>query len=210
MALGDAYATLDELKVYLSILDEDDESSVDQYDDLKLSDALMTASREIEAFCDRQFNKTETSSSRLYRPKGCKVVTIDDFYSTDDLVIETDSGYSGDFNITWQASGYELEPLNGIVSGSAGWPYYRIRAVGSYAFPVISERASLRVTAKWGWTDVPAPVKQACLVIASEIFKLKDAPFGVVGYGDYGVRVKNSPVAMRMLAPYQRNPVKVG
>ncbi|GIH27617.1 hypothetical protein Aph01nite_59270 [Acrocarpospora phusangensis] len=203
MALGDTYATVDDLKAYLSV-------TKDQNLDL-FQEALQTASREVERHCDRQFNRVESASARVFWPKGCKVVTIDDFHSTEDFLIKTDLNASGSFNVTWPSTGYQLEPLNGVVDGEIGWPYFRIRALGKNAFPVFSDRASLQITAKWGWSTVPAPVKRATLVIASETFKLKDAPFGVSGYGEYGpVRIKNSPVAMRMLAPYRLNAVRVG
>ncbi|SET43384.1 head-tail connector protein [Nonomuraea wenchangensis] len=206
MALGDTYATLEELKAYMSI----DKPTLSLNDDL-LEEALESASREIDRHCERQFNKADVVSTRIYRPKGCKLVTVDDFYSTEGLVIATDSGDTGSFNTVWSETQYELEPLNGIVNGEFGWPYFRIRAVGSAAFPVTHDRASLQITALWGWSAVPAPVKRATLVIASETAKLKDSPFGVAGYGEFGpVRVKNSPVAMRMLAPYRLRPVKVG
>lgn len=204
MALGDSYATVQELKDYIALNKPTDHLT-------NLEEALATASREIDRHCERQFNNTPDASARVFRPKGLKLVTLDDFYTTDDLIIETDPGDSGTFSNIWTPSDYELEPLNGIVNGEFGWPYFRIRAVGNKVFPANNERASLRVTAKWGWSDVPAPVKRATLVIASEMFKLKDTPFGVAGYGEYGpVRVKNSPIAMRLLAPYRLRPVKVG
>jgi hypothetical protein len=40
---------------------------------------------------------------------------------------------------------------------------------------------------------------------------LKDAPFGVAGFGEFGaVRVRNNPRAMALLQPYRRLPVLVG
>lgn len=201
MALGDSYATLEELKDYLSL--------DDAIDDLKLSDALVTASREIEKFCGRQFNKADVASTRVYKTKRRHLALVDDFYSTDGLEIRT--GSDGTFPTLWTSSDYQLEPLNGIVDGELGWPFYNIRAVGNQCFHTYCRGASLQVTALWGWSEVPAAVKQSCLVMASEVFKIKDAPFGVAGYSDYGpIRVKNSPIAMRMLAPYQLRPVKVG
>jgi hypothetical protein len=203
MALGDSYATLSEFKDYISLNDDD------LIDDLKLSDALASASREIEKFTGRQFNNTATATPRLYRPKRRNLVSIDDFHTIDDLVIQT--GYAGSFSTTWTDSDYQLEPLNGIVDGELGWPFYKIRAVGNQCFDSCSARATLQVTAQWGWSEVPSLVKQACLIIASETFKIKDAPFGVQGYGEFGpVRVKDSPIAKRMLGPYRLNPVKVG
>jgi hypothetical protein len=119
------------------------------------------------------------------------------------LLVAVDSDGDGVFETTWTAADYELRPLNGIVGGQPGWPYNQIRAVGSKCFPRCSRRAVLQVTARWGWAAVPAPVHEACLIVASETVKLRDAPFGVAGYGDYGaIRVRNNPMAMGMLAPY--------
>jgi hypothetical protein len=75
-------------------------------------------------------------------------------------------------------------------------------------FPTSAKRAPLQVTARWGWTAVPAPVADACLILAEEDFKLKDSPFGVGGYGQFGIiRVRDNPMAARMLAPYRRDAV---
>lgn len=202
MALGDSYATLDDLKDQFKI--------GDQEDDAALADALATASREIDRHCERQFNLTTDATARLYRPKWGHLATVDDFHTTAGLVIETDAGGTGTFSTTWTAVDYELNPLNGIVGSEAGWPFSRIRAMGGHRFPV-GGRAGLRVTAQWGWAEIPTPVKRACLIIASETFKVKDAPFGALGMGDYGmVRVKNSPIAMRMLAPYRVRAARIG
>jgi hypothetical protein len=53
-------------------------------------------------------------------------------------------------------------------------------------------------------------VHEACLIAATEIFKLKDTPFGIGGYTDFGImRVRDNPFVARMLAPYQRVPFLV-
>jgi hypothetical protein len=47
-------------------------------------------------------------------------------------------------------------------------------------------------------------------MLAEETFKLKDAPFGVAGFGDFGVvRVRENPAVARLLAPYKRYPMLV-
>ncbi|HEY9418391.1 MAG TPA: hypothetical protein VIQ30_26815 [Pseudonocardia sp.] len=203
MALGDPYATRDELKARIDIPDTDD--------DARLDDALAAASREIETWCDRQFNKATTATARVFQPLHMATVLVDDFHTITDLTIATDSGDDGTYGTAWAAGDYELEPVNGMVSGQSGWPYYRIRAVGSHAFPRCNRRRStVQVTAQWGWAAVPGPVKEACLVIASELFKLGDAPFGVAGFGEFGaVRVHMNSRAQSLLAPYRRNPVLV-
>lgn len=215
MAIGDPYATLAELKSYIGI--------TDSVDDDKLTDALDTASRAVESFCDRQFNDAGTASPRVYRAEEWNWLTVDDFSTTSGLIVQTDLDFDGVFETTWTAAEYQLEPLNGIVGGEAGWPTYKIRAVAGKWFPTYHgrgrffqpytfinqlERATVQVTAQWGWAAVPAAVKQSTLIIASETFKLKDAPFGVAGFGDMGViRVRDNPVVARRLAKYNRNAV---
>lgn len=202
MALGDSYATVDDLKGYLDI--------EDAVDDTELTAALASVSRGIEKFCQRQFNAADVASVRVFAPTWRAMARVDDFHTVTGLVIETDPSGDGSFGATWAPSEYELHPLNGIVDGEQGWPYSTIRGVRK-TFPTCTDRASLRVTAQWGWAAVPTPVRQACLVLAAETFKLADAPFGVAGFGEYGVvRIRQNPMAAAMLAPYRRDPVLVG
>lgn len=203
MSLGDPYATTTELRERLDVTTE-------TYD-ARLLEALNTASRGIDRICRRQFNLASSATARIYYPEHGCLVHVDDFYTTTGLIVATDTGDDGSYDTTWTASYYQLEPLNGVVEGEDGWPYSSIRAVSGLSFPDWSHRAPVQVTAKWGWTAVPAPVKEATLVVAEETFKLKDAPFGVAGFGDYGpVRVRQNPLAMSMIAPYRRNPILVG
>lgn len=202
MALGDSYATLAELKTRLGISDTGD--------DTQLTEALSVASRAIEQHCGRQFNKTTTASARTFYPKHCYLAHVHDFHTTTDLVVATDSGADGTYETTISSSNYELQPLNGIVDGESGWPYWRIKTVNA-TLPTGTGRASVQVTAQWGWTAVPAGVKESCLILAEEIAKLKDTPFGAGGFGEFGrIRARENPhVAMR-LAPYRLLPVLVG
>jgi hypothetical protein len=201
MALGDPYATLAQLKSYLKI--------TDGTDDDELNGALLSASVGINDFCDRQFNVASAASARVYRPEHGCLVKVDDFHTTAGLVVKTDDDEDGTFETTWTSTDFELEPLNGVVAGTSGWPYWKIRAVETLRFPSV-RRSSVQVTAVWGWVAVPKPVYQACLILASETFKLKDAPFGVAGFGEFGaVRVKDNPMAARKLMPYQRDPFQV-
>ena len=201
--IGDTYATLDELKDRLSV------EVSDTLDDSELQAALASASREIEAYCRRQFNDAGTVSARVFSPLSGSLVRVDDLHTADGLVVATDEDGDGVYETTWSSTDYQLEPLDGVVDGVPGWPYSRIRAAGYRCFPT-SRRPSVQVTARWGWSAVPAPVKEACLLIAAEAFKLKDAPFGVAGFGEFGpVRVRMNTRAQTLLAPYRRDPVLV-
>lgn len=201
MAVGDPYALLTELKSRLGITDANDDSP--------LSAALSVASRGIEFCTHRQFNDAGTATARLFYPKSAGRAEVDDFSTTAGLVVEIDASGDGSFGVAWSATDYELQPLNGIVDQVPGWPFWKIKASRqSFSYP--SPRASLRVTARWGWSAVPAPIKEGCLILAEDIFKLRDSPFGVGGYGEYGrVRARENPNVWMRIAPYVRDAVLV-
>jgi hypothetical protein len=196
-----AYASLERFRSRLRIDGTDD--------DEELTEALDSASREIDAFCGRRFYADTAATARTYRPRDAGLAQVDDFWDTTGLIVATDDG-SGTYATTLTLNtGFVVEPLNGVVDGSSGWPYWKLRAVGTSAAWTGSALPSLRVTAKWGWARIPRPVTQACLIMAQANYKLKDVAFGAAGVGDLGiVTVRQVPAAMTKLAPYQRDPVK--
>jgi hypothetical protein len=112
----------------------------------------------------------------------------------------------GIYDVTWDATDYQLEPLNGIANGQAS-PFTRIRAVGDYLFPSMNYQALVQVTGVWGWTAVPEPIKQANILQASRIYKRAESPLGVAGFGDFGaVRVTRSldPDVQQLVDPFRR------
>ena len=211
MTLGSAYATKSDLKGYA-------EHFTDTVDDTQIDEILLQASRDIEHVCRRQFNSDSSATVRYFYPEHPSLTNLEnegmnDFYTTIGLVIATDSAGDGTYATTWASTDYQLEPLNGYVDGESGWPYYRIRAVGNNTFGTwdVTTRPPLKVTAKWGWTAVPTNIKVACIYIALENLKLKNASFGVVASDQFGpIRVRDNPRLMRMLQPYIWQPVLVG
>lgn len=204
MALGANYATLAQLKDRLGI------ATGDTADDLTLNDALSGASRGIEACCRRQFNDAGTETARVYVPApGGRFVRTDDFQSSAGLIVATDPGYDGTFEVTWSSISYELKPLNGVVNGQTGWPYSRVYSTPSTGlyFPCTG-RASVKVTARWGWAAVPDPIKIATLILAEDLAKLKDLPFGSGGYGEWGrIKARENPNVLLRIQSYIRSPL---
>jgi hypothetical protein len=106
-------------------------------------------------------------------------------------------------------------PHNGIVNGQPSWPFHKIRTTTGLRFfkrEWYGNLATVRVTAKWGWPSVPAPVHQACLILAAETFQIKDAPLGVAGAGSFGavIKVSDNRMVATKLMRYTRSPVLVG
>ena len=65
----------------------------------------------------------------------------------------------------------------------------------------------MKITGTWGWSEVPAPVTQACIIQAARIYKRNDSPTGVMGFGDMGiirVGTQLDPDVKQLLEPYRR------
>jgi len=199
VAIQDGYATLAQVKAALRI--------TDTVDDALLETSIEAASREIDGFCERVF--TSSSAVRIYRPIDAFTVETDDIQSITTLKI--DSGGNGVFDTTFEATDFQLEPLNGI-SGGIKSPANLIRAIGQYLFPIYEPRnvnanqASVQVTGVFGFETVPTAVKQACIILSMRQFKRYDSPTGVMGFGDLGVlRVgRVDPDVEKLLMPFRR------
>ncbi len=155
-------------------------------------------------------------SARVYYPDSLTQVTVDDFCTTTGLIVGLDFSNSGVYGSIITSTNYQLEPLNGVFDGTPGWPFYRIRAIQTW-FPmwwlsIGDPRTSIQITAQWGWSSVPASVVEACLMLAEETFKMKDAPFGVsaaIGLAGGGLRVRDNPKIYGLVSRYDRMPIKV-
>lgn len=199
MALGDSYASLAELQARIAT-----GQTLPSSLNMTLTEALATASRAVEKACGRQFNVASSATARVYEPASAYLLEVDDISTTTGLVVKVDSAGDGTFATTVSSTNYELRPLNGISDGESGWPYWQIRAV-NYCWPTSWVRAPMQVTATWGWSAVPAGIKEGTLILAEEIYKLRDTPFGTGGYGQFGIiRARQNPNCWLRIAPYAK------
>jgi hypothetical protein len=176
MAITNGYATLQQVKAALRI--------TDSTEDALLEIAIEAASRAIDGNTGRNFYSAGTAT-RYFAPDDDFVLLIDDLAGTA-ITLQTANNADGVYDVTWDTSDYQLEPLNGNSDGIA-WPYTRIRAIGDYLWPILNGEALAKITGVWGWTSVPIAVTQACVIQSSRIYKRLDSPLGVAGFGDMGV-----------------------
>lgn len=151
MALGDAYATPEDL--------------VDRTgtpDDGSYAALLDTASRMVETFTGRQFNKAaddDYPTERRFRALDPERLPVDDFYTLDGLSVVVDG-------VEWIVDqDYEPRPFDGVVNGQSGWPFFDLMSVARY-WPVGRRRATIEVAAHWGWASVPTAIVESTLRLA--------------------------------------------
>lgn len=208
MAITNGYATLSEVKAAARISDT--------VDDALLETSVETASRMVDEYCERRFftNGTET---RTYTPEAFYTLDVDDIAGTA-ITLKTSTVLDGStFDVTWTAADFQAEPTNRQTSGIA-WPVTRLRAIGDYLFTPPNAAwnvrsampATAQVTAVFGFgTAVPTQVKHATILLALRQFKRYDSPTGIVGFGDFAVRVgtRMDPDVEAILRTFRRTPV---
>lgn len=202
MAIANGYATLAQVKSALRI------PSADATDDSLIEMAVESASRLVDAYCGRNFIYGGTAATtRYFQADDPYVVQIDDARSISQ--VQTSSSEDGIYDVTWDLTPHtgdvQAEPLNDYVGGIV-WPYTRLRAIGDYVFPVDKE-TTVKVTAVFGWPNVPVTVTQATVLQASRIFARLQSPLGVAGFGDMGImRVSRGldPDVAQLIEGYRR------
>lgn len=200
------YGSLSDLKAMLSI--------TDSARDTLLTNALTSASRQIDRLCGRRFYLDASVSQRKYSPMRREHwfvdgggIMVDDIGSTAGLIIEEGyDNYNNSLNGTWTdiTKDFQLMPDNALSASDGNpWPATALRrAIGIIQDPYIL----LRVTARWGWPAVPDEVNLAAEIQAARLYRRKDSPEGVLGNAEWGaVRVSRiDPDVQAMLDPYRK------
>jgi hypothetical protein len=194
MAITNGYCTLAQIKAAIRL--------TDALDDTLLEMAVESASRMIDAECDRNFYASGTAT-RDFQPNDEYTVDVDDLSSI--VSVKLDDAGELTFLITLETNDYQIEPLNQRVSGNF-FPISRLRMVGEYLLPIYKKQATVRIQGVYGFTPTPIQVTQATVIQASRIFKRLDSPLGVAGFGDMGaIRVgKVDPDVSMLIRPFKK------
>lgn len=196
MATGD-YATLDVVKARIG--------ATTSAQDAMLGALITAASRAVDDYCQRSFYQS-ASQTRYFSPEEDEqLVEVDDLLTVTSLT--TDGDGDGTYETTWATTDYVLTPWNAVQQTR---PYTQIRrneSVGRYVFPYLPR--SVKITGTWGyWTSTPTPVVEATIRMTERLYKLKDAPLGVVqgldaaAGGTSLMRVREDYDVMQLLNPY--------
>ena len=196
MAITNGYATLTQIKTFLSISDS--------VDDTLLEDMVEAASRSIDRIANRRFYQDAVASARKYRVSSPIILYTDDISTTTSLVVKTDDDGDGTFETTLVLdTDYIMDPLTAL---SLGRPFTQVTVVSNtVTFPIFPGlfqnglRPGVEVTARWGWPSVPDDINQACLILTADLYKRKDSPGGILGLGDLGA-IRMSPLGRDVTA----------
>jgi len=177
--------TIEQVKPMLGLqLDDSAEDGV-------LQRLIASASQAVTDYCQRRFDTvTETryfsaGSGRHISPFSERLgggapqwVEVDDLLAV--TVLQTDLDGDGVYESTWTAgTDYYLWPLNAPRQLAPYTRIYRNPTRGRYVFSAMPQ--GVLVTGTWGaWTSPPGPVAEAVIRTVERMYKLKDAPLGVV------------------------------
>lgn len=176
MAVTNAYCSLADVKAALRIQDT--------VDDALIENSINSASRLIDQYCNRYFYSGTAGEVRYYKANDGYMCWIDDAQAiTEVMTAATDPTI---FDTTWQASDYQVLPINRVANGGY-YPITAITATDNYLFPVWADIALVKVTGTFGWPSIPEPIKFAAIIQASRLFKRLESPLGVAGVSDIGI-----------------------
>lgn len=153
-----AYCTNTEVKAYLAVTGTTDDSL--------LTTLISAAQKQIDIFCHRTFEASADSTHYFdaVRNVDGRVLWLDD-----DLAAIT-SVTNGD-GVAVSSAQYTTIPKNTT-------PYNRLRILGSsgkYWTWVDDPEDAIAIVGKWAYsTSAPADIKQACIRLASFMYRQKD------------------------------------
>jgi len=172
-------------------------------DSVEVEAALLTACEAVDRWCKRTFNvPTSATGPRPFTPPfGSSLLKVHDIASTTDLVIVEDG-------VTLAASAYQLEVTPGepsqVTDTGESRPYAYIRLLDDW-WEVDNDRATVSITARWGWPATPESVKTAVKMLTRDYFTARRSTFGVQSFGVDGFtrRISDNPMVQSLLADYR-------
>lgn len=195
--------------------------------DLEIALAIQTVTNFIHDYCGRHFYQLQ--ETRTYMPGSVWECAIDDLVSTPSVVSNTqvnlDYDGDGNYEVSWaQHVQYQLKlgALNNsednynVNSAGIPRPYRNIQVLtgipgassvpGGGWFPWLWPYTGLnrvQVVGTWGWNAIPPAVQHASMLLTVDLYKAKDAAWGVAGMNELGiVRVQSNPMIVELLHSY--------
>lgn len=129
----------------------------------------------------------DTATARVYRPyRDRRLLFIDDCTEITSVV---ENGATLTVGV-----GYQAEPLNGLTFSGESSPYHTLRRL-SACWYTDDDKATVSVTAKWGWSSIPPLVLSATKILAKDILSTRQVSFGLVAVTESaGITARTNPI----------------
>lgn len=180
MTVTNGYCTVEELQRHI---DAGGDASFAAGDYANMEIAIEAASRWIDEMTGSRFYAAV--EARVYTAPWYDLLYIDDAIAV--TAVKSDDDGDGVYETVWATTDYILEPRG---AAQRGRPYRQIRIAreGRYSFTRLD--GGVEVTGSFGYgATPPAPVKQACLLVAHRLWRRQASIFGVAGTPGLGVTV---------------------
>lgn len=192
MAWQPTYATKAEYKV------RNQDGTGATTDDVLIDGCLAAASRVVDAVCHRQFGNTEAGTVRYYPAEWVPSssgfrhwrVRSEDFTALTAAALDLD----GDETFGYALTVADLVKLPRNASAD-GYPWVELTLPSGSTYYPTRAHPIVKLTGTWGWSAVPATVKEATLLQAARFVWRRDAPAGVAGSPEVGSEVRLLAVA---------------
>lgn len=204
------YISVDELKSSLN------DSSGQSKDDYELQRACITATTLIHDLCGQHFY--QVNEARTFSYESIYEMFIDPVVPGSITEFAIDYNGTGVYDTIW-TEGVDFQTLRYNEKYNARWigearPHDFVRILMSSGgsahrtmLPFVwayTPNNRVKITATWGWPQVPNNIEHAALLLAVDLFKMKDAPWGVAGMGELGmVKTQANPEVMELLTKYR-------
>lgn len=165
----------------------------------RIDDAITAAKVAIDNDTGRTFDQT-TTAREFGAEANAAALYVPDLVSVSSLKLDDDD--DGVFETT--VTDYELDTLRDT---QIGWPYEVVRLLDRTYPHGGRRRRRVEITGTWGWSAVPAPINQACALLAARLSQRSSAAlFGVQSFGELGVQGIRSrdPDYLNLIGPYRK------
>ena len=149
--------------------------------EFRAEQVIEACSRVIDRLTNRRFYVT--SETRYYTANDPKRIFVHDY--TGVTALTTDEDDDATYEITWATTDYHNMPFNAALDGEP-YTYIEVTQNGNYTFPKNLKGVSLQATFGYGATT-PEQIREACLLASGQLWKRKDAVFGVAGTNALGL-----------------------
>lgn len=179
--LVNAYCTVDDLREQLG------DKTKQNLSETQIVRCINAASRAIDQTTGRRFWADAAPVTKVFDvPAGTdyELWLPEDIAYTAGLVVTPYDGTA--YTTPWAATAYRLWPYGANTGGNIYGGWWKLESTGTQRFDVRGTRGNypLQITARFGWSFCPPQVEEACILLATQLFKRKDAPFGVAQFGD--------------------------